>query len=313
LTRRGPAKFIPSGRQTSLVAGDQRAVVVEVGGGIREYSAGGVPVLDGYSEADMCDGARGQALLPWPNRLEDGAYRFGDRDLQVPISEPSTTTAIHGLTRWSAWSRAGAGTSWAVLEHRLPAQPGFPWSLDVAIRYSLGPSGLDVTTTVVNRGEEACPFGLGFHPYLFGFGGAVDNLELKVPASSAYVADDRGLPVGCIPVDGTESDFRGGPVVGERRLDVCVTDLARDADGMASVELREAGPLSGRRVRLWVDESFTCLMLFTGDTLPEPSRRRRSVAVEPMTGPPNLLRTGDGLVVLRPGQPWEARWGVGPT
>ena len=38
----------PSGTQFELTMGDQRAVVVEVGGGLRAYSAGGRELLDGY-------------------------------------------------------------------------------------------------------------------------------------------------------------------------------------------------------------------------------------------------------------------------
>ena len=39
----------PSGEQVELSSGDQRAVVVGVGGGLRVYAAGDRPVLDGYS------------------------------------------------------------------------------------------------------------------------------------------------------------------------------------------------------------------------------------------------------------------------
>jgi aldose 1-epimerase len=43
-------------------------------------------------------------------------------------------------------------------------------------------------------------------------------------------------------------------------------------------------------------------MLFTGDMLAQPERRRRSLAVEPMTCAPNAFRSGDGLQTLAPGQ-----------
>ena len=52
-------------------------------------------------------------------------------------------------------------------------------------------------------------------------------------------------------------------------------------------------------------------MLFTGDALPDVSRR--SVAVEPMTCPPNAFRSGEGLVVLEPGQSFSAEWGLSPS
>ena len=38
---------LPSGEQIEIAAGDQRAVVVEVGAGLRSYSVGEREVLDG--------------------------------------------------------------------------------------------------------------------------------------------------------------------------------------------------------------------------------------------------------------------------
>ena len=46
---------------------------------------------------------------------------------------------------------------------------------------------------------------------------------------------------------------------------------------------------------------------FTGDTL-RPGQRRRSVAVEPMTCPPNALADHVDLVVLDPGAEWSGTW-----
>ena len=63
----------PSGEQIEIAAGEQRAVVVEVGGGLRSYSAGGRELLDGYGVDEMSTVGAGQVLLPWPNRLQDGA------------------------------------------------------------------------------------------------------------------------------------------------------------------------------------------------------------------------------------------------
>ncbi|HEY4845479.1 MAG TPA: aldose epimerase, partial [Candidatus Dormibacteraeota bacterium] len=36
----------------------------------------------------------------------------------------------------------------------------------------------------------------------------------------------------------------------------------------------------------------------------------RSLAIEPMTCAPNAFRSGDGLVVLQPGQSTSATWGI---
>ena len=52
-------------------------------------------------------------------------------------------------------------------------------------------------------------------------------------------------------------------------------------------------------------------MLFTGDPLPDVARR--SLAVEPMTCPPNAFRTGRDLIHLAPGQSVSSRWGIHPS
>jgi aldose 1-epimerase len=44
--------------------------------------------------------------------------------------------------------------------------------------------------------------------------------------------------------------------------------------------------------------------------LPDPSRRRQGLGVEPMTAPPNALATGELIVRLEPGEEHLARWGV---
>ena len=106
-----------------------------------------------------------------------------------------------------------------------------------------------------------------------------------------------------VPVDGTEYDFRRPRAIAGTVLDHAFTDLQRDGDGLARVELRDATGAGG--LTLWVDESYPYLMLFTGDPLPDVGRR--SLAVEPMTCPPNALQTGEALIRLAPGKPPSAR------
>jgi aldose 1-epimerase len=108
------------------------------------------------------------------------------------------------------------------------------------------------------------------------------------------------------PVEGTEYDFLRARAIGATKLDHAFTDLERDDDGLARVALRD--PESGRTLALWLDESYRYLQLFTGDPLP--SVNRRSLAVEPMTCAPNAFRSGEGVVVLEPGESTAAVWGI---
>jgi aldose 1-epimerase len=129
---------------------------------------------------------------------------------------------------------------------------------------------------------------------------------LRVPGRTVLRADKRGLPIGTQSVSGTEFDFQRPKQIGSTMLDHAFSDLGRDRNGLARVELRD--PDHGRQVSLWVDESYPYLMLFTGDHLPDV--RRRSLAVEPMTCPPNAFRTGNALIRLEPGSSFTSVWGI---
>ena len=94
----------PSGEQHEISAGGYRAVVTECGAALRVLEHDGRPLVAGWPEDEQTSAGRGQLLAPWPNRIRDGRYSFGDRDLQLPLSEPKLHNASHGLVRWASWT-----------------------------------------------------------------------------------------------------------------------------------------------------------------------------------------------------------------
>src|SRR6188472_1932974 len=148
----------PSGEQIEIRTGEQVVVVTEVGAGLRSYTVGDRDVLDGYGAEEMVASGRGQVLIPWPNRIQDGAYEFADARHQLPLNEVAARNAIHGLVRWASWSVAERTGDRAVLEHTLHPQPGYPFSLALALDYSLSDEGLRVRSTATNIGPAACPY-----------------------------------------------------------------------------------------------------------------------------------------------------------
>src|SRR5436309_15890931 len=99
----------PSGSQWTIEAAGRRAVVVEVGGGLRAFEADGADVLDGYGADELCPASAGKVLAPWPNRIRDGQYAFGGHEYQLALTEPAKYTAIHGLASWVRWRCVDAG------------------------------------------------------------------------------------------------------------------------------------------------------------------------------------------------------------
>jgi aldose 1-epimerase len=252
--------ILPSGEQFELAAGGHRVVAVEVGGGIRAWDG----VLLGYDEDEMCSSGRGQVLAPWPNRLAEGRYEWDGEDLQLPVNEAASGSAIHGLVRWASWKAVEREPARVVLEHVLHAQPGYPFSVRLRVEYRLAESGLRVRTEAENVGDRACPFGAGHHPYVLAPTGRVDDLLLD------------------------------GEPIGDRQL-----DDTRHEPGGWRVEVGE--------VIVWADTAWPWLQVFTGDL---PDIRRRGLAVEPMTCPPQALRTGEGVIRLEPGDGWNGEWGI---
>jgi aldose 1-epimerase len=313
MTQSQPFSGPPSrtGQQWVIGHGRQHVVVTEVGATLRSYSFGGEPVVDGFGEDDWSHDGRGQVLAPWPNRLGNGIYEFGEHKAQAALDEPTRFNAIHGLVRWLPWSVEAFAQNVVVLRCDLRPSPGYPFCLGLRIEYRLGREGLAVMTTATNQDEGEIPFGLGFHPYLTAGTERIDTSTLRLPVTRRLKLDDRALPTGeGDSILGTDLDFTAGRAIGPTQMDHAFTSLLRGDDGRAWATLVD--PRGQRGVELWVDEKFDYLMCYSCDTLSDQGARRRSIAIEPMTCPPDALRSGKDLIVLDPGMWWQGSWGLRP-
>jgi aldose 1-epimerase len=281
----------------TITGGGYRAEVLEAGGGLGGLWYGDDPVV--APTPVPVTGGRGQLLVPWPNRIRDGRYEFGGAARQLPVSEPRFANASHGLLRWSAWRLVARAADRVRVTCPVVPQPGYPWEVAVVAEYVVAADGLTVTLTATNRSAEPAPFAAGMHPYL-DVGRPVDDATLTLRAGTHLRTDDRHLPTRTEPVAGG-TDFGVGRRIGAAGLDDAWTDLARDADGWASVEV--AGD---RVVTVHLGPAWRWVQVFTGDTLGEGARQ--ALAVEPMTAPPDAFNSGTDLVVLGAGEEWSGRF-----
>jgi aldose 1-epimerase len=300
----------PSGDQFEISGGGYRAVVTECGAGLRELEYDGRPLVLGFPEDRTASSGRGQLLAPWPNRVAGATYTFEGTEHLLPVDERERGHASHGLARWASWTPEEMTTHSASLMLRLMARPGYPWTLDLHALYDLSADGLTVTVTATNLSPAAAPYALGAHPYLVAGTGRVDDWELTLPAATRLVTDDLLIPTGHEDVRDTDLDFRMARPLRRTSMDTAFTDLTREPDGRVEVQLRD--PAADQGVALWMDAKHSYLQLFTGDALP--AHARESLAVEPMTAPPNAFNSGESLVVLSPagsdGDEHSASWGI---
>ena len=229
-------------------------------------------------------------LAPWPNRLEDGSYRFGRPLGRAPLDEPERRNAIHGLVRWMAWTIEDRSPDRANLSCVIPPQPAYPFRVRLELTYELSEDGLEVTCAATNTGPDV---------------GALRHRLPPVPARRSrrhrrgarsrcrqrrrLLLDDRGLPVGEESVAGPSSISTAAVSAAS-----CSTTATRASPLRPDGRWQASVDLGATRSQLWADTAFRYAMCYTGDTLDQPSERRRAIAIEPMTCPPNALRTGDG-------------------
>jgi aldose 1-epimerase len=297
-----------SGQQWTIQRGNQVATFVELGGGLFSYTVNGVPFVESYP-LDSPIKSAGRTLCPWPNRLQDGQYTFNGVAQQVPINEVAPrNNAIHGLSRWLAYRRVKQTRDTITLTALIAPQQGYPWPLQLVTKWSLGSRGLRVEHNAINLGPAPAPFGLGAHPYFRVGDALIDNCVLESHVTERVVVDPvRLLPTGREPVAGTPYDFSTPHAMGAIELDTAFTGLARGSDGLARTRLTAPGGLG---LEVWQDKQFGWVQLFTG--LGPGGRPRGTLAIEPMTCPPNAFHSGENVITLAPHARWKGTWGVTP-
>lgn len=246
-----PATWTPtSGEQYELTHGDQRVIVAQVGGAVRTYEVAGVAVLDGYSAEDMCPGARGSWLAPWPNRLTDGRYRFGGQEHQLLVDGTASAQpghALHGLVRWLPWALETQTERMLSVGLTLVAQPGYPFTLSLRATYVLDDDGLTASLVATTVGARPCPYGVGAHPYFTVGTTTIETALLTVPAATWEPVSGDRRPCSVKEVD---MDFTAPRPIAGARLGL-FGSLVPGAGDRTTVTMTNAE--TGSAVEVWMD------------------------------------------------------------
>ena len=88
-----------------------------------------------------------------------------------------------------------------------------------------------------NHADAVAPVAFGAHPFLRIGDVPTEELTLRVAADSWIRTDERLIPVATEPAEGSDHDFRGGRRVGSAALDVGLTGITPDADGLHRARL----------------------------------------------------------------------------
>lgn len=298
-----------SGTQHRLEAHGYVLDVASIGATVRRLTHEGRDLVVPFEADELRPAYRGAVLAPWPNRVVDGRYTWDGTEHQLALTEPSRGHALHGLAPWLDFTATEVTSDSLTLTAVVEPQTGYPFRVEVAVRYRLDADGMQTTVTGTNFGTGVAPFGTGPHPYLVAGGSPLDEWTLTLPAETVLeVTPDRLIPTDLAAVaeaEGGAFDFRSPRVIGSTEIDHAFTDLVCDGAGDTTVTVTDA---DGRGVAMTWGADCGWVQIHTADLLPSQGVTRLGLAVEPMTCPPDAFNSGTDLLRLGPGDSATAAW-----
>lgn len=251
-----------------LVDGDSSVVVAPRRGGmVTSFNVGGREVfaMDDASFADETKNVRGGVplLFPSPGRLTDDVWAGG------PLKQ-------HGFARNHAFDvvdRAGDKVSLRLRSTDV-RETSYAYPFELVMTYTVAGRTLRIEAEIKNQGQEPMPMGFGIHPY-FAVPQA-QKADVRVPTRATRVFDNRAK---------IERTFTGLELDGEE-VDLHFLDHGAAEASLLSPELV---------VALRASPEFSHWVVWT-------LRGKDFVCLEPWTCPPDMLRTGDRLIAVPPGQ-----------
>lgn len=253
---------------------------------------GWLQAIEGYEQYDQVEGQafmKSSVLFPFPNRLENGTYRYEGREYNFPVDDKFQGNAIHGFVRNESFkvleSEANdAGGSVKVAYYYSGERNYYPFAFGLMVTYIYTAERLDVKFDIENRGNGHMPIGFGWHPYLTINKRPLDTLKMKLPFVSQVELNEENLPTGNV---GDFMDYEEPNDVGDREFDDCYKLIMQDNSILYSPE---------DQIGLAMEASKECLFLQVY-TPPE----RKSIAVEPMNCNINAFNNQEGLMDLERG------------
>jgi aldose 1-epimerase len=253
---------------------------------------GWLEAIDGYESAgQIAEEAyyKSAVLFPFPNRLENGTYRYEGREYSFPTEEKFHGNAIHGFV-WKEqfkvleMSADDTGGMARVAYYNSGERNYFPFAFGLVIVFTYSADRLDVKFDIENRGNGHMPIGFGWHPYLTINKRPLSSLKMKLPFVSKVELNDENLPTGNV---GDFMDYEEPNDIADAEFDDCFKLIMQDNSIIYSPE---------DEVGLAMEASKECLFLQVF-TPPD----RTSIAIEPMNCNINAFNNQEGLMDLERG------------
>lgn len=219
-------------------------------------------------------------LVPYCNRIRDGCFAFGGREVALPANFPPEPHSLHGLSWQREWTVESAVESKCVLVDDYDGTGGWPWAYRAQQRVRLGLKGCAITLVVINRSDMPMPAGLGLHPYFR----RRPETELHFHADHVLLTGADPLPTGITAPAEHFADWASGSRLPSETVDHCFAGWQGSAtvrDDLGTIAVSADG---APHLHLYAPADGSALCL------------------EPVTHTPDALnRAPEEMIVLPPG------------
>ncbi len=284
-----------------LAMGGVTATVSSRGGALVAADVDGVAIVEPTVTTHTGPGAAGLVLAPWVNRVEDACWEHDGIVHRLEVTEPATGHAIHGLLATRDLELRERAPGRVVLGCLIDGAPGYPFRVDVEVSYDALADGIRVEIAAVNESAVPAPFAAGHHPYLRIGDVPTAELTLTVDGDVELGFDEAYIPRTRRDVAATDADLRAGVRVGGGDRHACYA-----ASGPPKPLVHRLHAPGGPRLEILADADLRWTQLYVAPALPTDDGPRRAIAIEPMSAPPNALRTGESLTWIAPDAHWSA-------
>ncbi len=232
------------------------------------------------------------ALVPFANRIADGRFRVGGREVTIPRNAPGQAHPLHGHGWRRPWRVDEAARDRAALSYE-HSPDDWPWAYAATQTLSLRGDSLEVALSVENRDSTPMPAGLGWHPYFHKGRGAT----LRAHLEGVWLTDEESLPVRLAHGTRFAQWGRGDELARPELIDHCHTGWP----GVAEILL----PEERLRLALTASRALRWLHIYSPPALD-------FFCVEPVSQMPNAVNRSappaiTGQRLLAPGERFDAR------
>lgn len=274
-------------RIIELRNGPCRARVSISGGAILDVEASGIPLLSPSRTPGLATRVYGSEacfpMVPFCGRIEQNGFRFGNADYRF-TTNTDDPLVLHGDGWLREWSVARTSPAHVDLTLEVAASCNSPYAYRAEQRIALLPDGIRLNLSVENRGPNALPFGIGFHPYL----PVTPESKVQFEAAGVWSEGDLHLPGERQSLTGSLDFSTPRPI-----SDIWINNAFENWKGRAVISHS-----SGHQIILDADPIFGWLMVYKPVGLPG------FLCLEPMSHRPNSHGNSpsNGLVTLGVGR-----------